>query len=111
MTAEQIWDANNEASILKKLVHPYIVRCFKTQQVDQKIHIVMEWCDGKDLNACIKAHRLEGQEDKIWSLFIEICFGLQYLHTNKILHRDMKPMNVFLTSKLQVKIGDVGEAR
>lgn len=50
-------------------------------------------------------------EAKIWRLFIEICLGLRYLHSNKILHRDIKTTNIFLTKDDKVKIGDLGVAK
>ena len=51
------------------------------------------------------------KEDKIWPFFILTCLGLQYLHTRKILHRDIKTMNLFLTKKNELKIGDLGVAK
>lgn len=51
------------------------------------------------------------REDKIWTFFIQACLGIQYLHTRKILHRDIKTMNLFLTKSEQIKIGDLGVAK
>ncbi len=50
-------------------------------------------------------------EQKIWKYFIEMCLGLQYLHANKILHRDVKTINMFLTKDDKCKIGDLGVAK
>lgn len=50
-------------------------------------------------------------EAKIWKLFIEMCQGLRYLHSNKILHRDIKTINMFLGKDDKVKIGDLGVAK
>ena len=50
-------------------------------------------------------------EEKIWKFFIEMCLGIQYLHTNRILHRDIKTINMFLTKNDNIKIGDLGVAR
>lgn len=50
-------------------------------------------------------------ESKIWRFFIEICLGIQYLHAKKILHRDIKTINMFLSQKDQIKIGDLGVAK
>lgn len=50
-------------------------------------------------------------ENKIWKFFIQICLGLNYIHNKKILHRDIKSMNVFLTKDENVRIGDLGVAK
>ena len=50
-------------------------------------------------------------EAKIWKFFIEMVLGLNYLHSNKILHRDIKTINMFLTKDDKIKIGDLGVAK
>ena len=51
------------------------------------------------------------QEDVIWNYFIQILLGVQVLHEKKILHRDIKPMNIFLGKGDVVKVGDLGIAK
>ena len=51
------------------------------------------------------------QESKIWKFFIEMSLGLNYLHSNKILHRDIKTINMFLGKEDKIKIGDLGVAK
>ena len=50
-------------------------------------------------------------ENRIWKFFIDMCLGMQYLHANKILHRDIKTINMFLTKDDRIKIGDLGVAK
>jgi NIMA (never in mitosis gene a)-related kinase len=79
---------------------------------DNKINIVMELCENGDLGMYIK--RQMGRplgERVIWKYFIEMCLGLLYLHSNKILHRDIKTINMFLTKDDCIKIGDLGVAK
>ena len=73
----------------------------------------MELCSRGDLGDYLEIERKKGkklEEEQIWKFFIQICLGIQYLHKNKLLHRDVKPKNVFLTEDLSVKIGDIGES-
>lgn len=49
--------------------------------------------------------------DKIWKYFIQIIFGLKYLHYNNIIHRDIKCSNIFLDQYDNIKIGDFGTSK
>ena len=50
-------------------------------------------------------------ENTILDLFTQICLGMKHVHDRKIIHRDLKGANVFLTKKGIVKIGDFGIAK
>lgn len=97
---------------MARLQNPYVVKLYETFQTDQKINIIMEFCENGDLGLHLK--RQMGRplpESRVWKFFIEICLGLQYLHANRILHRDIKTINMFLTKDDNVKIGDLGVAK
>lgn len=104
--------ALNEAKIMKNIQSPYIVKYFNSFIEKEKFYICMEYCSGGDL-----AQFLKGQmgkpvnEDVIWKFTLQIMLGLKDLHAKKILHRDIKSMNVFLTDNKSIRIGDLGVAR
>jgi len=74
----------------------------------------MEYCDGGDLSQYLNINQQLNKylpEDKIWRFFINICLGLSHIHAKKILHRDMKCMNMFMYKDGTIKIGDLGVAK
>lgn len=74
--------------------------------------IVMDYADGGDLQQAMKNQR--GRyfpERQILDWFTQLCLGLKHVHDRKILHRDIKCQNVFLTKQNIVKMGDFGIAR
>ena len=63
-----------------------------------------------DLSKYIKRQPGFIEERLVLKIFLQVCLGLNYLHDNRILHRDIKAMNIFLKRDLHVKIGDFGVA-
>lgn len=64
-----------------------------------------------DLGTVIKKKKESGTfftESEIMHWFLQICLGMNYLHSHRIMHRDMKASNVFLTTNNTAKIGDFG---
>ncbi|KAG0038001.1 Serine/threonine-protein kinase Nek2 [Podila clonocystis] len=118
-----------EVNILKDLKHPNIVE-FLERVIDRDncfIYILMEYCEGGDLAAVIQRHkenRVPIPEEFVWELMTQLIMALHECHygvivdpeTKKttprpILHRDLKPDNVFLDAKKNVKLGDFGLSR
>lgn len=102
----------NEAKIMKEINSDYIVKYFQSFIDKEKFYICMEFCSGGDL-----AQLLKGQmgkplnEETIWKFTLQFMIGLRDLHLKKILHRDIKTLNVFLTEGKDIRIGDLGVAR
>lgn len=72
----------------------------------------MEFCSGGDLSQLMKSQLGKPlAEESVWKYSLQIMMGLRDLHKKKILHRDIKTMNVFLTASKEVRIGDLGVAR
>ena len=102
----------NEVRLLASFSHPNIIG-YKEAFFDEKsstLNIVMEYADDGDLSSKIKDNikkHLQFDENTIWSILIQILEGLNYLHKSRIIHRDLKSANIFLTKKGIVKIGDL----
>lgn len=73
------------------------------------LYIQMEFCEKSTLRTAIDANLFQDKE-RVWKMFREIVEGLTHIHQQGMIHRDLKPVNVFLDSKDHVKIGDFGLA-
>ncbi|CAG9859480.1 unnamed protein product [Phyllotreta striolata] len=73
------------------------------------MYIQMEFCEKSTLRTAID-DKLYLEKDRMLRLFREIVEGLAYIHQQGMIHRDLKPVNIFLDSEDHVKIGDFGLA-
>ncbi|MED6235220.1 Eukaryotic translation initiation factor 2 alpha kinase 4 [Ataeniobius toweri] len=73
------------------------------------LYIQMEYCEKSTLRDTID-QSLYLDRNRLWRLFREILDGLAYIHEQGMIHRDLKPVNIFLDSQDHVKIGDFGLA-
>ncbi|GAB1221997.1 hypothetical protein ENUP19_0088G0027 [Entamoeba nuttalli] len=104
--------AMNEVKIMKKVNHNNVIHFIDSFVNKKNLIIVMEYARGGDLSRFIKKRMGDLiSEDLVWNIFLQITFGLRYLHSIRILHRDMKTQNVFLMADGTVKIGDFGIGR
>ena len=113
---EEIERDLNEIRILYSLNHPNIIG-YKEAFYDKptgKLNIVLEFADDGDLQQKIKYNKenhLNFHEDTIWEIIIQMLLGVSYLHSSKIIHRDLKSANVFLMKNGQLKIGDLNVSK
>uniref|UniRef100_A0A8C1M4Q0 non-specific serine/threonine protein kinase n=1 Tax=Cyprinus carpio TaxID=7962 RepID=A0A8C1M4Q0_CYPCA len=109
---EELDAVRKEVEILKNLNFGYIVTYVKSFEDNEagRIYIVMEYCEGGDLSKVMEKHQEERffEEQQILDWLVQICLALQYLHEQKILHRDIKPQNIFLTEDGYINLGDFG---
>ena len=128
----------SEVNILRELRHPFIVRYYDRliDKAATKLYIVMEYCEGGDLASLVRKHRKEGtavEEEFVWRVLSQCVAALKECHRHRepagpgaaaggaatptggritpILHRDLKPGNIFLDGARNVKIGDFGLAK
>lgn len=114
MDKGQIEQVKNESKILSSLNSQYIVKYYDSFLENNHMNIVMEYCESGDLGKFLSTTKSTVKllnEDKIWKYFIQICLGISYLHSKKVLHRDLKSFNIFLTKNDGVRIGDLGVAK
>ena len=104
---------NNEVSCIKKLKHPNII-LYKDSfnDEDNYFNIVTTFCEGGDIYNKIQNQKGEYfNEEQILNWFVQILLGLDYIHKNNIIHRDIKPQNIFIKKKHIICIGDFGIAK
>lgn len=113
-TATKRSEALREAEVLKSLRHPNIIGYDDAFLADSHLCIVMEYADGGDLAGAIARRREAARryhEREAMAIFAQLALALRHVHDLRILHRDVKSQNVFLTSSGVVKLGDFGVAK
>ncbi|KAK1942195.1 Serine/threonine-protein kinase Nek5 [Phytophthora citrophthora] len=104
-----------EAELMKKLRHPNLIRLLRSfigPSPLRQQHLVMEYCSGGDLQSYFNEQRAIGlSEEKIWYWFIQLALGLHHMHQQRVLHRDLKTANIFLSDDGYLVLGDLGIAR
>ncbi|MBX9581018.1 MAG: protein kinase [Gemmataceae bacterium] len=101
---------DREASILKQLRHPHIVRLFATGRFKRTPFIAMEFVDGEPLDRAL-ARRNKLSWEEVAAYGRQLCEALQYAHEKGIIHRDLKPSNLMITPDGQLKLTDFGIAK
>ena len=97
-----------EQEIGEKLDHPGVMKVFKDAR-RSRIYMVMEWVEGQLLrNLLAAAGKLP--PDRAARITARVCDALDYIHTNGVVHRDMKPENIMVDSEDRIKLIDFGIA-
>ncbi|KAG4426681.1 hypothetical protein IFR04_000112 [Cadophora malorum] len=103
---DEVEDIIQEISILSELHSPYVTQYYGSYLRGSDLWIVMEFCSGGSCGDLMKPGLIG--EDYISIIIRELLLGLDYLHGDKKLHRDIKAANVLLGSNGQVKLADFG---
>mmetsp|Transcript_7902 Transcript_7902/g.8712 ORF Transcript_7902/g.8712 Transcript_7902/m.8712 type:complete len:778 (+) Transcript_7902:100-2433(+) len=90
---EDMRELMNEIYMMRKMDHPYIIRLYEVYQVQKKIWLVMDLCNGGDL----RSRRLN--EHQVTIVTEKILRGVAYLHRRGICHRDLKLENILYENK------------
>ena len=99
-----------EVSICSKFEHPNLLRVEDSGETTETIYQVTEWLEGMTLAELLK-QKLSVSWDEKLSIMEQVCAGLEYAHAQNVLHRDVKPSNIFIESSGRVRLLDFGMAR
>jgi len=99
----------SEIKIHKSLRHPNVVSFEHYFEDSENVYIILEMCHNQSLNELLK-RRKRLTEVETLCFTAQIIKALKYLHSHRVIHRDLKLGNLFLTDKMEVKVGDFGLA-
>ncbi|XP_048347044.1 serine/threonine-protein kinase 10 [Sphaerodactylus townsendi] len=105
---DELEDYMVEIDILATCDHPYIVKLLGAFYYDSKLWIMIEFCLGGAVDAIMLELDRGLTEPQIQVMCRQMLEGLNYLHSKKIIHRDLKAGNVLLTQDGDIKLADFG---
>jgi len=108
-TAKDILNLRQEISILRTLNHENIILMFDAFETEKEFCVVTEFAQGELFEILQDDEKLP--EQQVQAIAKQLVSALHYLHSNRIIHRDMKPQNILIGATGTVKLCDFGFAR
>ena len=99
----------SEIKIHRSLHHTNVVRFEHFFEDSENVYILLELCTNQTLNELIR-RRKRLTEIEVQCYTFQVISALKYLHAHRVIHRDIKLGNLFLSEKMEIKIGDLGLA-
>ncbi|HMT80199.1 MAG TPA: serine/threonine-protein kinase [Azonexus sp.] len=100
-----------EGRALARLSHPNVIRVVNFFRANETVYMVMEYEHGRTLQEFIQKHQGHISERFIRGVFTRMLNGLREVHSNKLLHLDLKPSNIYLRADNTPVLIDFGAAR
>ncbi|KAJ3373076.1 Suppressor of Sensor Kinase (SLN1) [Allomyces arbusculus] len=98
-----------EMRVMEQLSHPNVVQYYGIEVHRDKVYLFMEYVSNGTLSSLVDGSGLD--EAVVQHIMYQILYGLQYLHSKKIVHRDIKPDNILMDQNGNVKLVDFGAAK
>ncbi|KAJ3226763.1 Cell cycle serine/threonine-protein kinase cdc5/MSD2 [Clydaea vesicula] len=98
-----------EIHIHRKMDHHHVVKWYEVFEDTDFVYMTLELCEGKTFVEMLKKRKRLTEPEVRYFMF-QLLDAVRYMHENKVIHRDLKLGNIFLTKDLKVKIGDFGLA-
>ncbi|XP_073980076.1 STKc_STK36 domain-containing protein fused [Rhodnius prolixus] len=105
----ELTNLRKECEIQRRLFHPNIIKMLDSFETENEIAVVTEFAYQDLYKTLAKAGYLS--EDKAVKIICDLISALYYLHSNRVIHRDLKPQNVLLSEDGVAKLCDFGFAR
>ncbi|KAI8600657.1 kinase-like domain-containing protein, partial [Dissophora ornata] len=99
-------DVIQEVNIVSRLAYKHIIQCYGVVTTANTVFIVTDYAEGGNLKDAIS--RLDWEDKK--RIIVEVALGLDYLHSQEIVHGDIKTANILLTGHDEVKLCGFGSA-
>ncbi|XP_030341350.1 serine/threonine-protein kinase 36 isoform X2 [Strigops habroptila] len=106
---KELKNLQREIEIMRGLHHPNIIQMLDSFETDKEVVVVTDYAEGELFQILEDDRTLP--EDQVQAIAAQLVSALYYLHSHRILHRDMKPQNILLGKDGVVKLCDFGFAR
>lgn len=99
---------HREIRSVARLVHPHIIRCYGSGETNNRPYLALEYMAKGDVANMLRKSRAPVPELQALRIALEVADGLQAIEAAEMMHRDIKPDNIFLAADGTVKIADLG---
>jgi polo-like kinase 1 len=99
----------SEIKIHRSLDNEYVVRFDRYFEDRENVYIMLDICQNQSLSDLIKRRKRLHEVEARYYIY-QLCKAVQYIHSRKVIHRDLKLGNLFLTEQMGLKVGDFGLA-
>ena len=111
LNEKEIKEITKIINILSKINNNYIIKYYYTFKEKDSFNIIMEYAGDKNLKQFINDYKIDSRlipEEIIVDFIYQLVKGLQYIHKNNLIHRDLTPDNIFIDENNKIKIGGFG---